>query len=84
MAAMSGAGRMAAMSDTDQCARCGGDCGMSRCPECGGCENTGPGGTFRECPSCQLDRTAAELALEDDWEPCDNLRPGETGGTDDD
>ena len=72
MAAMSGAGRMAAMSDTDQCARCGGDCGMSRCPECGGCENTGPGGTFRECPSCQLDRTAAELALEDDWEPCDH------------
>jgi hypothetical protein len=25
---------------------------MSRCRECGGCENTGPGGTFRECPAC--------------------------------
>lgn len=55
------------MSTTDLCARCGGDCGMSSCPECGGCENTGPGGTFRECPSCQ-----APGADGDDWddEPC--------------
>jgi hypothetical protein len=27
------------MSVTDLCARCGGDCGMSACPECGGCED---------------------------------------------
>lgn len=40
------------MSNTDLCAFCGGDCGMSSCPECGGCENTGPGGTFRDCPAC--------------------------------
>ena len=60
------------MSNTDLCARCGGDCGMSTCTECGGCENTGPGGTFRECPACQINRTAAWLALEDDWEPCDH------------
>jgi hypothetical protein len=60
------------VSDTDLCARCGGDCGMSRCRECGGCENTGPRGTFRECPSCQIDQQAAGLALEDGWEPCDH------------
>ena len=42
------------MSDTDQCARCGGDCGMS------------------QCESDDVDQTAAELALEDDWEPCDH------------
>ena len=43
------------MGETDQCPRCGGDCPMTRCPECGGCENTGPGGTFRECPACVPD-----------------------------
>jgi hypothetical protein len=58
------------MSDTDQCARCGGDCGMSQCED--------------EQQAAELDQQAAGLALEDDWEPCDNLRPGETGGTDDD
>jgi hypothetical protein len=39
------------VSETDRCARCGGDCPVTRCPECGGCENTGPG-TWRECPAC--------------------------------
>jgi hypothetical protein len=39
------------VSDTDQCARCGGDCGTSECES-------------------DIDQTAAELALEDDWEPC--------------
>lgn len=36
------------MSVTDLCAGCGGDCPMSDCPECGGCENTGT----QPCPSC--------------------------------
>ena len=40
------------MSDADQCARCGGDCGMS------------------ECETYDIDQKAAELAFEDDWEPC--------------
>lgn len=42
------------MSDTDLCARCGGDCGTSEC----------------ESDASRLDQQAAELALEDDWEPC--------------
>jgi hypothetical protein len=52
------------MSDTDLCARCGGDCGMSRCRECGGCENTGPGGTFRPCPVCE----PATADFGDEWD----------------
>ena len=52
------------MSETDQCPRCGGDCGMSRCRECNGCENTGPGGTFRECPACAPE--AVDYADDDD------------------
>jgi hypothetical protein len=27
------------VSDADLCARCGGDCPMTSCPECGGCES---------------------------------------------
>jgi len=46
------------MSDTDQCARCGGDCGMSQCED--------------EQQAAELDQQAAGLALEDDWEPCDH------------
>ena len=46
------------MSDTDQCARCGGDCGMSQCEA--------------DQQAEEIDQQAAELALEDDWEPCDH------------
>ena len=51
------------MSDTDLCARCGGDCPMTSCPVCGGCENTGA----QPCPGCQVDSPGY-----DDWddEPC--------------
>jgi hypothetical protein len=45
------------MSDTDQCARCGGDCPMSSCPECGGCENTGT----QPCPACQPQASDREM-----------------------
>lgn len=31
------------------CPRCDGDCGMSNCRTCGGCENTGE----QPCPDCQ-------------------------------
>lgn len=56
------------MSDTDQCTRCGGDCGMSNCPECGGCENTG----VQPCPACQSGPVG--ILSDGDWddEPCDH------------
>ncbi len=57
------------MSETDQCARCGGDCPMTRCTECGGCENTGPGRSYRRCPSCDPE-VSGDIDLGDDWEPC--------------
>lgn len=50
------------MSDTDQCPRCGGDCGMSDCPACGGCENTG----VQPCPGCNPESEAYDR----DDEPC--------------
>ena len=37
------------MSATGLCARCGGDCPMTDCPACGGCEITGE----QPCPACQ-------------------------------
>ncbi len=37
------------MSDTDACSCCGGDCPMTSCRECGGCENTG----VQPCPVCE-------------------------------
>lgn len=37
------------MSVTDLCSYCGGDCGMSGCPQCHGCENTGE----QPCPACE-------------------------------
>ena len=49
------------MSDTDRCARCGGDCPMTSCPVCGGCENTGT----QPCPGCQPE--AADRMMP----PCD-------------
>jgi len=49
------------VSDTDQCARCGGDCPMTSCPECGGCENTGT----QPCPACQPQGSDREM------DPCD-------------
>jgi len=58
------------MSDTDLCARCGGDCGTSSCPECGGCENTGT----QPCPGCQpqaSDREMPECEICAYPEPCD-------------
>ncbi len=55
------------MSDTDLCARCGGDCGMSNCPECGGCENTGPGMTFRACPACEPEAIDDPYDEDDDF-----------------
>jgi hypothetical protein len=43
---------------------------MSNCPECGGCENTGPMADFRECPACQP-RPPGDLSHGDwDDEPC--------------
>jgi len=61
------------MSDTDQCARCGDDCPMTSCPECGGCENTGtqpcqPDASTREMPDCEICA---------DPEVCDCLDPDE-------
>ena len=53
------------MSVTDACARCGGDCGMSSCPECGGCENTGE----QPCPACQPPPGSLSEGGWDD-EPC--------------
>lgn len=50
------------MSETDACSRCGGDCPMTSCPECGGCENTGT----QPCPACQPDSPGYEW----DDEPC--------------
>jgi hypothetical protein len=45
------------VSSTDQCARCGGDCGTSQC----------------EDEPADIDQAAAELVLEgDDWEPCEH------------
>jgi hypothetical protein len=61
------------MSDTDRCARCGGDCPMTRCPECGGCENTGPGRIYGQCPACQPAASDREMP------PCDIC---ESGGED--
>ncbi len=45
------------MNVTDLCARCGGDCPMTSCPECGGCENTGT----RPCPACQPQPAGQEM-----------------------
>jgi len=50
---------------TDMCTRCLGDCGMSNCPECGGCENTGPGMTFRTCPACEPEPEAIDDEYDD-------------------
>jgi hypothetical protein len=64
------------MSVTDQCARCGGDCPMTRCPECGGCENTGT----QPCPACQppaSDREMDPCEICADPEPCECDDPGE-------
>jgi hypothetical protein len=64
------------MSTTDQCARCGGDCPMTRCPECGGCENTG----VQPCPACQPpagDREMPECEICTDPEPCECDDPDE-------
>lgn len=60
------------VSDTDLCARCGGDCGMSNCPECGGCENTGPGRTCRRCPACDPE-ASDDADLGEGWEPCGHV-----------
>jgi hypothetical protein len=38
---------------------------MTRCPECGGCENTGE----RPCPGCEVQQILDEDV---DWEPCDH------------
>lgn len=47
---------MAPVSSTDECPRCGGDCGTSEC---------------ESYPDpADVDQAAAELALEGDWEPC--------------
>ena len=54
------------MSETDQCSRCGGDCGITRCPECGGCENTG----VQPCPACQPGPVGDLSAGDWDDEPC--------------
>src|SRR5690349_21397625 len=62
---------MPGMSETDLCARCGGDCPMTRCPECGGCENTGPGRSYRRCPECDPE-VSGDIDLGGDWEPCDH------------
>jgi hypothetical protein len=51
------------VSSTDLCAHCGGDCPMTDCPTCGGCENTGE----QPCPDCQVD-PAVYWADEDDEE----------------
>ena len=52
------------MSETDACSRCGGDCPMTGCPVCGGCENTGE----QRCPQCQPESDG----FDGDWddEPC--------------
>ena len=54
------------MSPTDLCARCGGDCPMTSCPECGGCENTGT----RPCPACQPQAVGVEDDDDDGY--CDH------------
>ena len=56
------------MSATDACARCGGDCPMTDCPECGGCENTGE----QPCPACQPSAPDAEMR------PCEICADGPT------
>jgi hypothetical protein len=56
------------MSDTDHCSRCRGDCGMSNCPECGGCENTG----VQPCPDCQPGPIGTISDGDWDDEPCDH------------
>ena len=64
------------MSDTDRCARCGGDCPMTSCPECGGCENTGA----QPCPACQpqaVDREMIPCDICAYPESCDCDDPGE-------
>lgn len=64
------------MSETDACARCGGDCPMTSCPQCGGCENTGP----QPCPACQPQASDREMDPCDicaDPEPCDCDDPEE-------
>ena len=50
------------MSETDACARCGGDCPMTGCRVCGGYENTGE----QPCPGCQLQAGEQEMDY-----PCD-------------
>jgi hypothetical protein len=45
------------MSATGQCARCGGNCPMTSCPQCGGCENAGT----QPCPACRPDAPAREM-----------------------
>jgi hypothetical protein len=49
------------VSDTDRCARCGGDCPMTNCLVCGGCENAGT----QPCPACQ------PVAGDREMPPCD-------------
>jgi len=44
---------------------------MTRCPECGGCENTGPSGSYRRCPTCDPE-VSNDIDLGDDWEPCEH------------
>lgn len=53
------------MSDTDRCAYCGGDCGMSDCQTCHGCESIA-------CPDCD-DPYQPDPAEADDylWDPYD-------------
>jgi hypothetical protein len=52
------------VSETDRCACCGGDCPMTGCPGCGGCENTGT----QPCPACQ--------AADTEMPPCEICASG--------
>jgi hypothetical protein len=54
------------VSETDLCARCGGDCPMTDCRECGGCENTGT----QPCPACH------PAAGDREMPPCDICAEG--------